>query len=299
MLNLSFVRSFVAVAETGSFQKAAEQLSLSQPTLSQHIGKLEDRLGAKLFERGRARSRTTPEGDNVLPLARAMLRMADRLTQAVKRPDLRIGASGNIADYYLPASLAAFEQDTPEPTPWHLLQAENPVLADMLLKAEIDVAVTEWQPQGADITAYPWREEPLVLIVAADHPLASRRSIGLADLEALPMIGGAGGTGTGTLLRDTLGRDASRLETRFSLGSTEAVKSAVISGLGYSIVLKGSVETEMEAGRLAGLLLAGVDLRKTFYVSHRTTEHPDSPAMTFVRHLLGTDANRSFPFAVR
>ncbi len=287
MLNLSFVRSFVAVADTGSFQKAAQELNLSQPTLSQHVSKLEDRLGVRLFERGRSRSPTTPEGANVLPLARAMLRMAERLAASAKQPELRIGASGNIADYFLPPALASFHNEGRDTVPWRLIQAQNPALPDMLVKGDVDVAVTEWEPRGQDITAHVWRKEPLLLIVSPDHPLASEKAVDIGMLEHLAMIGGGAGTGTGTLLREMLGKDADRLRTRFSLGSTESVKGAVGSGLGFSIVLKGCVETELAAGRLVGLPIVGVELSKTFFVSHRTTETEASPVFSFVRHLTG------------
>ena len=108
MLNLSFLRSFVSLAETGSFHDAAARLEIAQPTISQHLKKLERDLGVTLIERSNARSRPTRHGERLLPYARSLLRTAERAAAVARGNALVIGCSGNIAGYYISEDIKRF-----------------------------------------------------------------------------------------------------------------------------------------------------------------------------------------------
>jgi DNA-binding transcriptional LysR family regulator len=127
-----------------------------------------------------------------------------------------------------------------------------------------------------------------VVIVAPDHRLARVEAVTLDDLSAETILGGEPGTGTGTLLRSALGRDAARLRTAGGFGSTEAVKHAVRAGLGVSIVLAATVADEVAAGSLVAREIAGAELAKDI---HLVLPHPlpdTSPAARFAAYVLGT-----------
>lgn len=285
-MNLTFVRSFVTLAETGSFQKAAERLNLAQPTLSQHISKLEESLGVRLIERRRVGSRATPEGETALAIAKTLLTTADHMVQAVKRDFVRIGASSNIAEYYVAPALSQLSLENGQRLRWQIEQADNPSLIARLRDGLVDVAITEWQPDEQGFESRFWRSEEMVIILPPDHRHATQNEISLAELSDIPMIGGGQGTGTGTLLREVLGAKADRLKSSVSMGSTQAVKSAVASGLGCSIVLRGCVETDLKAKALAALTLKGYELRKSFYIS-LSKERNNHPAIQlFMNSLL-------------
>lgn len=266
-MNLAFVRSFVALAETGSFRAAAERLQVSQPTISQHIRKFEEMVGAPLIERSHSQSRPTRQGRNALPLARSLLEIAERIEGVIRHDSLVIGASGNIASYYLAREIRRFSEEYPDCPEWRLVQGRNPDLVSKLVCGEVDVAATEWEVTQDGIVSTPWLTEPMVVILPPDHPLASRKTISRAEFLGLPLVGGESGSGTGTLLREALGSDVTRLRFGPSVGSTEAVKSAVKVGLGCSIVLRGAVAEELEAGSLSGVNIKGITLRKTFFIS--------------------------------
>lgn len=271
MLNLTFVRSFVALAETGSFRAAAEQLDIAQPTISQHLRKLEASLGVQLVERSHVHSRPTRQGRLALPVARSLLATADRMRGVLAQDTLVIGASGNIAAYFLPRALGRFEAaEGPLPV-WRIVSAPNPEIVDRLSAGEIDVAATEWPPDLSGISTAPWRTEEMVVILPPDHPLAGHDVISVEAFARLPLIGGESGSGTATLLSEALGDTADQLRIAATAGSTEAVKAAVREGLGASIVLRGAVEAEIAAGQLAAATLHGVRLSKTFYVSHASS----------------------------
>lgn len=268
--NLSFVRTFVTLADAGSFSAAAAQLGLAQPTVSQQIQKLEQQLGAVLISRSHAHCTPTPDGDRLLAPARSLLAAAERLQASAEGDRVLIGCSGNIAAYFIAEDLKRFVDTVSEPVKWDMAIASNPEVAERMAVGEIDVAVMEWPLRHPALITRAWRREPLAVIVAGDHPWARRGEIGLEDLLYLDFIGGEPGSGTGTLLTEAFGSEAEKLKITHNLNSTEAVKSAVIAGLGSSIVFRRAVRDEIDAGYLAALDVRGVALEKTLHVSLRS-----------------------------
>lgn len=287
MLNLSFVKTFVTLIDTGGFSDAAQRLNLAQPTVSQQIQKLEASLGVMLIRRSHTSCSATEQGRAILPYARALLASADRFEAAVTNDQLRIGCSGNIAAYFIAHDLKSFMETQPSPVRWDIQSGTNPEVADWLAQGEIDIATMEWADRGRGLDVRPWRCEPMVVIVAPDHPFARRKSLTVSQLTQLELIGGERGSGTGTVLKHALGDRADELRMVHSLHSTEAVKSAVSAGLGASIVLKAAVANEIEAGELCALSVRGVSLVKTFHVALANTLPNEFLPMRLARFLAG------------
>lgn len=281
MIDLDQVRSFVAVIEAGSFRDAAQRLSLAQPTVSQHVQKLEATLGHLLIERNRARAATTAAGLRFLPFAKALLRLAERAHAALDRGSLAIGASSNIGVYLLQPLVRAFTSALPSVGPIDIRIGTNPETARRLEDAEVDIALMEWWDDRPGFEAAVWRREKLVVIVARDHPWATRKSVNKAMLMREPMIGGEPGTGTARLLQRTFGVDASFLKIGLQLGSTEAVKQAVRAGLGISITLEGAVRDEVRAGTLRALRVEKTPLAKPLFSIFPEGLSNTSPAAQF------------------
>lgn len=287
MLNLSFVKTFVTLIDSGGFSDAALRLNLAQPTVSQQIQKLEAALGVVLIRRSHASCSPTEQGQAILPYARALLASADRLQAAAANDHLRIGCSGNIAAYFIAQDLKRFIETQSSPVRWDVRAGTNLEVADWLAGGEIDIATMEWSGQRAGLEIKPWRRESMVVIVAPEHPFAGRKSLTVSQLTRLELIGGERGSGTGTLLKRALGDRADQLRIVHSLHSTEAVKSAVAAGLGASIVLRAAVAREVEAGELRALSIRGVPLEKTFYVALTNTLPNEFLPMRLARFLAG------------
>lgn len=281
MIDLDQVRSFVAVIEAGSFRDAAQRLGLAQPTVSQHVQKLEATLDHLLIERNRARATTTPAGLRFLPFARTLLRLAERARAALDRGSLAIGASSNIGVYLLQPLVRAFTSAQPSIGPIDIRIGTNPETARRLEDAEIDIALMEWWDDRPGFEAGVWRREKLVVIVAPDHPWARRRSVDKALLLREPMIGGEPGTGTARLLQQAFGVDAGFLKIGLQLGSTEAVKQAVRAGLGISVTLESAVRDEVRAGQLRALRVEETPLAKPLFSIFPTGLSASSPAAQF------------------
>ena len=288
MLNLNHVRAFVAVIDCGTFQNASRRLSCSQPTVSQHIAKLEAALQTALVVRDRQRCQATPEGEIFMPFALSLLRLAERAQRTLETRSLTIGASSNIGTYLLRPHIRSFRGALGPEIELEVWIGPNPQVLEKWSNNELDVAIMEWRNDRPGFTTTLWRHEALVVIVPPDHPWMRQRSIDRERLLDTPLIGGESGSGTGRVLREMLGEGADRLRVSLQLGSTEAVKHAVKAGLGVSIVLVNAVVDEVRAGSLRALTVEGMNLAKDIYISHRMQQAPSALAPRFTDHLLAT-----------
>ena len=219
-ISLDRLESFIAAAECGGITAAAKRLGRSQPTVSQHLQRLEAHLDRQLLARGPGGLTLTAEGRRLLPLARDLLSLDRRFAAPDNEAPLRLGACSNIGIYLLPELLIDLRRQG-EPMP-QVAIAGNPEIARQLAAGEIDVALMEWWDDRVGFASRIWRREPVVAILPLDHPLARRKTVTLAALRHEPLLGGEGGTGTGRLLRTYL-RRGNPLDVAMNLGSTEAV----------------------------------------------------------------------------
>lgn len=286
MLNLAWVRTFLALVEHKSFQAAADQLQLAQPTVSQQLRKLEEQLGVVLLTRSRLGCEPTSAAVAFIPHAESLVRIHHRAIAAVRRGEQRIGASSNVGIYVLQPYLKSY-LDGRDPASLDIAIDRNPVIAQKLVDSEVDVAVMEWWDRRPGFQWKEWRHEPLVVIVPPAHALAGRREIHKDELAMLALLGGEPGTGTGRLLDAYFGPGEPRPRVSSSqLGSTEAVKQAVKASLGISLVLRSAVAEEVASGSLRAIPLKP-ELNKDIFVVWRSTDPAAVPP--FAMHLIGND----------
>ena len=285
-MNLEHVRSYLALLRTGNYHRAAKQLGIAQPTVSQHIRKLEKSLGATLIIRDRNGCGIAPRTEAFARYAKALVRLADKARNSLSRPPMTVGASTNVGTYLLQPLFKDFYDENRESLNLDLVIDRNDRIADLLEGDEIDVAVMEWWDNRAGFMFLPWKREPLVVIVPPSHPWGTRDSITPEDLTRERIVGGEPATGTGRILRETLGDLMSGLHVAFTLGSTEAVKNAVQAGLGISMVLASSVHDEVQSGALKSLEIEGIRLEKELVVVHRRGLPADSVVVRFTEKLV-------------
>ncbi len=240
-LDLRLLESFCAVARTASFTRAAEELGVAQPSLSEQIKKLEGTLGAPLFERLSRRIELTPLGEALLPKARALLEdaaslplMLDALREGV-RGDLRIGAIPTMLPYFLAPRLRKFVDAFPEVN-IHLREATTPELIEQIQDGVLDIAILSVPVEGQGLVMSELYREPLFLAVPNDHAFAGVATVDLRQLatERLLVLK------EGHCLRDEALTVCQRARARFA-GQFEADQFASIfelirSGFGVSIV---------------------------------------------------------------
>lgn len=279
-LNLDQLESFVALADCKGVTAAAKRLERAQPTVSQHIQRLEAQLERTLVLRSRTGTTLTSDGTRLLPLARGLLRLNEQFSTRQEHPPVRLGACSNIGVYLLPQLLIDF-RGSGETLP-HVCIANNPEVVRQLMAAELDIALVEWWDERPGFESRVWRHEPVVAVLPGDHPLTAHHRISLDQLRRVPILGGEPGTGTGRLLR-TYMRKGKPIEVAMSLGSTEAVKRAVSAGLGASLVLQLSV-AEFATGKLAPVAVRPLTpaLRKPLHLVWRAELSINNPLLTYL-----------------
>jgi len=269
--SLYFMRTFHAVATERSFTEAGHRLNLSQPAVSAQIRALERHYGARLFEVRHRRVHLTAEGEALLPYAERvldLLREADdavAATQGLRRGRLTLGASATIGNYLLPPLLARFAAAHPALRVEVQVGTTAEVVARVVAD-ELPFGLVEAPVAQPDLEARPFAEDEMVLIAPPDHPWTRHGAVSPDDLRGRPLLRREPGSGTQTLVDHALERAGVAMPAAMLLGSTEALKEAVLAGLGVAWVPRLAAARELAAGDLVGVRVAGLELSRTLYV---------------------------------
>jgi LysR family hydrogen peroxide-inducible transcriptional activator len=238
--NLRQLEYLVAVADTRHFRRAAERTNTTQPTLSEQLKALEERLGAQLVERGNSRVVITAVGSEVVEIARRMLRDAQEIRS------ISSGANGltGLLRLALPQTIGPYVFKHAAP----LIQKSYPglqlsVREDMaqnlprgLEDGQHDVIVSPAPVRGADIVTVPLFREPLWLTVSADHALARQRQVRLEDLRGQEVLALAQGHHLHEAVRSLCAEAGARLRYDFEGTSLDMLREMVIMGWGITFM---------------------------------------------------------------
>jgi LysR family hydrogen peroxide-inducible transcriptional activator len=281
------LRYFCAVAETGSFTRAAEREQVAQPSLSQQIMKLEEELGVRLFDRLGRTVRLTDLGQMFLPRARAILselraakeEVADK--QASVSGPVCVGVIPTIAPYFLPTRISMFCRKYPQAS-ITVIEDITARLMDRLRAGLVDLAVMALPLRGHDLDCFPLRTERLFAILPKHHPLARKRSVLLKDLRNEPFL----------LLRDdhcfreTTVEVCKRARVMprvvFESGHFSSILGMVGAGLGVSIVPEMALEQRPDC---RFLLVADERASRTIGVAVRKGHFQSAVQRAFLEHL--------------
>lgn len=280
------LRIFHAVAEHGGVTRAAAALHLTQPTVSMQIRQLNEALGVTLLApRGRV-LRLTPAGQEALEFAKTLLRAAESLTErlaaieGMTRGRLRLTAAST-AEYFVPRLLGRFQQAHPGVTVELRVVNRAEVLARLRQDVD-DLYVMAQPPSEEPVVAEPFLDNPLVVIAPRAHPLAKRRRIALGDLAGHEFVVREPGAGTRLIADTFLAARGLRLPTRLELGSNEAVKQAVIGGLGLAVMSLHALRDELvHHRRLRVLPVDGFPIPSSWHGVRRSDRAPTRVAEAF------------------
>jgi LysR family hydrogen peroxide-inducible transcriptional activator len=236
-----------AIADTGSFSRAAERCHVAQPSLSQQVLKLEEDLGAKLFDRLGRSVRLTEAGRAFLPHARSILHQMEAARCGVedKRDDIRgsvsVGVIPTIAPYLMPQCIAAFSKRYAD-AKLRIVEETTPLLVESLRSLAIDVAILSLPLKHKDFEVFPLQTEPLFAVLPRGHSRADAKTLALKDLKGESFV----------LLRDShCFRDISvaactraKVDPRiaFKSGQFSSLLGMVAAGVGVSLVPEMAVD---------------------------------------------------------
>jgi DNA-binding transcriptional LysR family regulator len=249
---------FHAVAKHLSFTKAAEALFMTQPAVTFQIKQLEEHFNTRLFERGHGRIGLTPAGYIVLEYAEKILALSAELDTRVKEMTgevsgpLLVGASTTIAEFLLPQVLGEFKSRNPKVQP-RLVVGNSETVESRVAEHTLDIGFIEAPSHLAGVVTDVCCEDELQAVCLPSHPLARLKSASAKQLAQFPYISREQGSGTREVT-DQYFRKAGiapeSLNVVMELGSPEALKGLVTTGLGFAIMSRAAVARESTAGLL-------------------------------------------------
>ncbi|MGB5831703.1 MAG: LysR family transcriptional regulator [Thiohalocapsa sp.] len=276
-----------AIVRLGSFTRAAEELFLTQPTVSMQIKKLSEALGTPLFRQVGRSVEPTDAGREVHTACREILGTLSNLEitladlKGLKRGRLRLGVLTTAA-YVAPEILGAFCRRYPgiEVS----LQVTNREITFERLTAHDDDLYVMGQPRedNEQIESLPFAPNPLVMVARADHPLAIERNIPVSRLATENLILREPGSGVRDSMLKQFAGAGLQPRVRMQLGSNEAIKHAIVGGLGISALSLHSLTLDSAAGRLALLDVVGFPIMRRWHLVHWRGRELSLVARTFL-----------------
>jgi len=292
-VSLRQLRVFEAVARHKSYTRAAEELHLSQPAVSMQVRQLEDEIGLALFERLVKQVVVTEAGREVFQYSRVIgqsLREMEEVLESLKglnRGRLSIAVASTV-NYFAPRLLAIFQQRHPGVS-LRLDVTNRESLVQMLDSNTVDLVLMGVPPRDVEVESEAFMDNPLVVIAPPDHPLAGERNILLARLADEVFVMREEGSGTRQAMERFFSERGQKIRHGMQMTRNEAVKQAVRSGLGLSVVSLHTIELELETGRLVILDVEGFPDRRQWYLVYRRGKRL-SPAASAFRDFVLTEA---------
>jgi DNA-binding transcriptional LysR family regulator len=281
---------FEKVASHLNYSRAAEELYLSQPAVSMQIKQLEGHIGLPLFEQMGKKIFLTEAGRELFHYARLI---AQQLTEMEAVFDEMKGLGQgkltlsvvNTANYFTPQLLAKFCRRHPNINV--ILQVAN---RDAVLKQlsdnSTDLAIMGQPPEGLDINAESFLDNPLVVIAAPNHPLATLPHIKFSQLATENFLSREKGSGTRSAMERVFAQHGVQPRISMEMETNEAIKQAVQAGMGLGILSLHSIELELETRRLTVLDVEHFPLLRHWFVAHRRNKRLSSAALAFKEFLL-------------
>ena len=292
MKNFTFrqLKLLEAVARNSSFTRASEELHLTQPAVSTQIKQLEGEVGMPLFEHLGKKIFLTAAGREMYAFSRTIaqqftdIRTALEEMKGVRRGHLDIAVTST-AEYFAPYLLAAFCRQHAGITV-NLNITNRETILRQLTDNLPDMAIMGTPPKGMPLVADSFMSNPLVVIAPPDHPLAHSGRIPLRRLLEESFIVREKGSGTRNAIEHFLEQRGQSMTTTMEMSSNEAIKHAVMAGLGLGIVSLHTLEMEFKLGRLAVLNVEGFPILKDWYIVHREGKRFSAAAEAFKAFVL-------------
>lgn len=274
MLDIHQLNVFLAAAESLSFTQAAQQLHMTQPSVSQHVQALERRFGTDLFLRNGRNLELTDAGLALIPLASEAVSLSVRIEELMisMKGDivghLMVGCSTTPGKYVLPHLLARFHNRFPEVrVTCHVCSQQESM--QLLMDGGVHFALTSLTDViQADLEMHRFFSDPIVLIAPLNHPWATHGQIEIDDLFHTRFIQREDGSGTIAAVRNALsvrGYSIRDLDTLLILGNSEAIAMAVQEGLGVGFVSEMVVD-RLSLGKVAKIRVKDLEISRDIYI---------------------------------
>jgi DNA-binding transcriptional LysR family regulator len=269
-LTLRQLQCFSAVAQNLSFTKAADTLHLTQPAVSMQVRQLEQQTGIALTEQLGKQIHLTEAGEEVFRYARSILQQVDEMDNVLNKMkglaggQLRIAAISS-ANYFAPKLLGVFHHRFHDVGVSMDVTRQKSVLKQVA-DNEVDMAIMGQPPEGMNVDAIAFMENPLVIVAPPGHRLAKQKNIALKQMEKEIFLTREPGSGTRGAMHRFFRQHKLKLTTGMEMGSLEGIKQSVQAKLGVGLLPKGAIEAELKLKKLVVLDIKGMPIKRHWYV---------------------------------
>jgi len=271
-MDIHHLRVFASVYRNKSFSKAAEELSLTQPTVSDHIRALEAEFECRLFDRLTRKVIPTREAAVLIGKAQEIIERVEGFRDVLGefRKDLSghlvIGASTIPGTYILPGLTSSFRNIHPSVL-FEIVVSDSREIINKVAEHELLIGIVGAKLESKQVHYEPFLDDELILI-AADS-MKMKQNISISDLTTYPVVMREQGSGTKREFKKILERegvDLNQLNIVGIFGSTDAIKQAVKEGMGISIISRRSVTDELRCGMLREIKIEDIDMKRQFHI---------------------------------
>ncbi len=284
------LKVFETVARHGSFTKAAEELYITQPTVSSQVKQLTQAIGLPLFEQLGKQLYLTSAGEELFATCHQIFEQLENFQMKVadfkgmKQGQLRL-AVVTTAKYFVPRLLGSFCQKYPGIDVSLQVNNHQELIRRMQNNLD-DLYILSQPPEDLDLCTEPFLDNPLVVVARRDHPLAKQRNIPLKQLKGEAFIMREPGSGTRQAVQKLFEKHKVKVKVRLELGSNEAIKHAIAGGLGISVLSKHTLVLESLSTELTILDLEHFPIQRRWYVVYLNGKHLSVVAQTFLQYLI-------------
>lgn len=288
--NFHQLHIFHTVARLGSFSKAAQELSISQPAVSIQVRELEKEFGSSLLHRMRKGLQLTDAGQAVFGYTQRIFSLADEMRSAVqdiqglRSGRLTIGSSSTPGEYILPWIIGQFQRKYPG-IDVSLSISNTQSVVNQIQNRELDLGMAGAPVDLQGFVSFPYVIDEVIVIASPDHALASKRVVTLDDLQGQKFILREMGSATRRAAEDCLADSGVSVNVVMELGSNEAVKRAVAADLGLGMVSKFAVLPDTKAGMIVVVQIDGWLCERPLTLFYRDDKHLPSAQRAFLEFL--------------
>ncbi|MCS6957356.1 MAG: LysR family transcriptional regulator [Aquificaceae bacterium] len=293
MIDISKLKTFVAVADLGSFSKASEILYITQPAVTQQIKALERIVGAKLFQRQGGRIVLTDEGKRIYQIAKNLLGSYETLMEEMAKikkdfkDTLLLGISTTLSEYKVPELLVEFHKQLPNIS-IRVLVDNSQHIEEALSSGVLNIGIIEREPSER-FSSIKWFADEVVFFTHPSHPFAKRGEIEPEELYNVDLIFREVSSGTRKVVKEELERLGlifERLNVRIEINCGRSILSMVKNGYGCSFLSKGIVEKSIEEGEVVPVKIKGFNALRWYYIIYPEHEKLTYLASRFMKFLL-------------
>ena len=267
-MNIRALKIFLAVVDNQTMNAASRKLNLSQPTISQTICEMEHYYGVKLFDRLSRHLYLTPVGEQLLPYARYIVSSFDDMELFLKNssanPTLRIGSTDVFSTYYLSGILFQMKKTHPDFT-INITVTNTPTIESKLLNSELDMGIVEGIISHPDIITEHLTSDQISLICGRTHPFYGK-TIHFQDLDGCDLISREDTSFLRKRFQSIAQERGISYHELWKCNASEAIKSAVVAGLGIGIISTVMIEKELADGSLYAIPILDFDFKREIYL---------------------------------